>query len=214
MNYFEVLVEGGSDVPTMRELFTRRFGLEEKIHFRIHPHKGRGRLPNNILAEPDPKHQTLLDQLPAKLRGFSYLGDDACVVVLVDADDTLCDQLLGELDLMLQRLPRKPNNVLFRLAVEETESWFIADTQAVQSAYPRAKLQRLRNIQPDAIVGAWEALADAIGAKRNEVTGADKFGWAEKIAPHLNFDTPFSPSLKELIKSLDECVDDAPQEEP
>ena len=209
MNYFEVLVEGGSDVPTLRELFTRRFGLEEKVHFRIHAHKGRGRLPNNILAEPDRKHQTLLDQLPAKLRGFSYLGNEACVIVLVDADDTPSEELLGELDSMLRRLPRKPNNVLFRLAVEETESWFIADTQAVQSAYPRAMLQRLRNIQPDAIIGAWEALADAIGVKRKEVTGADKFGWAEKIAPHLDFDNPISPSLKELIDSVEGCIDDA-----
>lgn len=202
MNYFEVLVEGGSDVPTMRELFTRKFGLEEKVHFRIHPHKGRGRLPNNILAEPDPKHQTLLDQLPAKLRGFSYLGDEACVVVLVDADDTPSDQLLGDLSAMLQRLPRKPKNVVFRLAVEETESWFIADTQAVLRAYPRAKVQRLRGIQPDAIVGAWEVLADAIGAKRADVTGADKYAWAEKIAPHLDFDLPTSPSLRELVEGV------------
>lgn len=207
MNYFEILVEGSSDVPTMRELFTRKFGLEEKVNFRIHPHKGRGRLPTNILGEPDPKRQTLLDQLPAKLRGFSYLGNDACVVVLVDADDTPPEQLLGELNLMIQQLPRRPDNVIFRLAVEETESWFIADTQAIQKAYPKAKLQRLRNIQPDSIVGAWEALADAIGEKRNEVTGPDKFKWAEKIAPHLDLEEPTSPSFKSLIEGIAEKID-------
>ncbi len=206
MNYFEVLVEGSSDVPTIRELMTRRFGLEENVHFRIHPHKGRGKLPINPLGQPDLKHQALLDQLPAKLRGFSYLGDDACVVVIVDVDDTPCDQLLKELNDMLECLPRKPNRVLFRLAIEETESWFIADSHAVLKAYPKAKVQRLRSIQPDAVVGAWEVLAEALGAKREEVTGADKYVWAEKIAPHLDFDNPSSPSLKNLIDGIGQQV--------
>jgi hypothetical protein len=207
MNYFEVLVEGGSDVPTVRELFERKFGLQEKIHFRIHPHKGRGRLPDNILAEADPKRPTLLDQLPAKLRGFSYLGRESCVVILVDADDTPPKQLLGELKAMLRRLPRKPENVVIRLAVEETESWFLADLGAVQKAFPKAKLQKLRNIPPDAIVGAWEMLADAIGIKRDEVTGRDKYGWAEKIAPYLNFDNPVSPSLESFVKDIQNNID-------
>jgi len=107
---------------------------------------------------------------------------------------------------VLQKLPRKPSRVVFRLAVEETESWFIADTQAILKAYPKAKIQKLRNIQPDAIVGAWEALADAIGSKRAEVTGPDKFAWAEKIAPYLDFDNPVSPSLKGLIDDISEHV--------
>ena len=75
MTWFEILVEGGSDVPALREILTRKFALEENTHFRIHPHKGRGKLPANPLARPDLRHQALLDQLPAKLRGFSYHGD-------------------------------------------------------------------------------------------------------------------------------------------
>jgi hypothetical protein len=49
MTYFEVLVEGGSDVPALREILTRKFALEEGRDFRIHPHKGRGKLPVNPL---------------------------------------------------------------------------------------------------------------------------------------------------------------------
>lgn len=202
MTYFEVLVEGGSDVPTMRELLTRKFGLIEKENFRIHPHKGRGKIPENVLAAPDPRRQTLLDQLPAKLKGFSYLGDDACVVVVVDADDTAPENLIADFGAMLEKLPRRPRNIIICLAVEETESWFIADIPAVLKAYPRAKLQRLKNIQPDAVVGAWEALADAIGVRRIDVTGPDKFAWAERVAPHLNFDAPVSPSLRQLVEEL------------
>lgn len=199
MMRFEVLVEGASDVPTMREILTRRFGLEENTHFRIHPHKGRGNLPADLLAPPSPQHQALLDQLPAKLRGFSYLRDDACVIVVVDVDDTPPQQLMKELDTMLERLPKRPKRVLFGLAIEEMESWFIADHKAVLQAYPRAKIPKIR---PDDIVGAWEKLAEALNLKRNDISGADKCKWAQAIAPYLDLDNPYSPSLKKLIEDI------------
>lgn len=203
MSYFEVLVEGGSDVPALREILTRKFNLEENVHFRIHPHKGRGRLPANLLAQPDPKHQALLEQLPAKLRGFGrYLGESACVLVVLDADDTPCDELVAALQAMLEQLPTRPQRVLFRLAVEETESWFIADENAILAAFPKAKVQKLRNIEPDAIVGAWEALADVLKVNKDTVTGADKHTWATAIAPHLDLDNPRSPSLQNLIAGV------------
>lgn len=203
MSYFEVLVEGGSDVPALKEILTRKFGLEENTHFRIHPHKGRGKLPANLLKQPDPKHQALLDQLPAKLRGFGrYLDDEACVLVIMDADDTPCYELLEELNRMLAQLPTRPPRVLFRLAIEETESWFIADENAVLAAYPKAKVQKMRGVDPDAIIGAWEVLADVLNVNRQEVTGADKYSWAEAISPHLNLDTPRSPSLRALLDGI------------
>lgn len=68
--FLEILLEGASDVPTVKEILTRRFNLAEGEHFRIHPHKGKGKLPLNSLARPDVKHRGLLDQLPAKLRGY------------------------------------------------------------------------------------------------------------------------------------------------
>lgn len=210
MSYFEVLVEGASDVPTLREVLTRRFGLIEGEHFRIHPHKGRGSLPRGLQRKPDLKHQGLLDQLPAKLTGYGhYLGDEACVLVVIDADDTPCAQLLQALNDMLAQLPHRPPRVLFRLAIEETESWFIADDQAVARAYPkttRARLNRLRQIEPDAICGAWEALAQALGIRVDEVTGADKVAWACAIAPHLNLDAPRSPSLGRLLAGIEREV--------
>lgn len=203
MSYFEVLVEGGSDVPSLLEIFTRRFGLQENIDFRIHPHRGRGKLPTNFLSKPDPKRQGLLDQLPAKLRGFGhYLDSSACVLIVIDADDTPADQLLNELNTMLAQLPTRPSRVLFRLAIEETESWFIADENAVLAAYPKARVQRLRGIAPDSIVGAWEVLADVLKADKKEVTGVDKYQWANAIAPHLDLDNPRSPSLKLLIDGI------------
>lgn len=203
MTYFKILVEGSSDEPMVREIMIRRFGLVEGPDFHIHPHKGRGNLPENPLARPDPKHRGLLDQLPATLQGLAYCGEDICVLVLIDVDDNACKDLLADLTAMLKMLPKKPKRVLFRLAIEETESWFVADSEAVKSAYPRARLQVLRGLPPDAIVGAWERLAEALGEPVAQVTGRDKYSWAEQIAPHLNLDAPVSPSLKKFISGVE-----------
>lgn len=203
MTWFELLVEGASDVPAVRDVLTRRFGLEENVNFRIHPHKGRGSLPGDLLGQPDPKQQTLLHQLPAKLKGFSHLDDDSCVVVLVDVDRDPCGELLAQLNAMLVRLPKRPARVLFRLAIEETESWFIADADAVVAAFPRARTQKMRRIAADDIIGAWEELAAALGIKTSAVTGSDKYAWAERISPYLNLQEPQSPSLRKFIEGID-----------
>ncbi len=200
MTRFEVLVEGASDVPVVREVLQRRFGLIEGEHFRIHPHQGKGQLPANPLTTPNRNKRQLLHQLPAKLRGFAKSDPDAVVLVVVDADATPCTQLLAELNHMLARLHTRPARVLFRLAIEETESWFIADTAAVQKAFPKAKVAPLKKLQPDAVVGAWERLAECIGSTGS--SGTDKRRWAEQICPHLDFDRPRSPSLGKLISGV------------
>lgn len=201
--FIEVLTEGASDVPVVREVLTRHFGLREDVEFRIHAHRGRGKLPANPLAQPNPKHRGLFDQLPAKLRGFGkYMNDDYLVLVLADVDNDDCVELLEELSSMLAQLPSKPPRVLFRLAIEETESWFLADTTAIRQAYPKAKLTTVQNLVPDARVGAWEKLAICLNREPNTVTGGDKYNWAKEIAPHLNLHAPFSPSLGKLISGL------------
>lgn len=202
MTWFVVLVEGASDVPAVREVLTRRFGLKEEEHFRIHPHQGKGKLPTNPLARPDPKQRQLLHQLPAKLRGYAKsLVPNSVVLVVVDCDDTPCTELLADLNRMLTALPERPARVMFRLAIEETESWFVADPNAVKRAFPRANVAALRKIQPDAIVGAWERLAEAAGLPARS-SGADKLRWASQICPHLDLETPNSPSLEKLISGV------------
>ena len=202
MTWLEVLVEGTSDVPAVKEVLKRRFGLEEDEHFRIHPHQGKGKLPENPLARPDPNQRQLLHQLPAKLRGYAKsLSADAVVLVVVDADDMPCAELLADLNSMLAKLPVRPVRVLFRLAIEETESWFIADPAAVKRAFPKANVTALKKLQPDAIVGAWERLAEAIGVPAKS-SGTDKLRWAAQICPHLDLEQPSSPSLGKLISGL------------
>ena len=200
--FIEVLTEGASDVPVVREVLARHFGLSEHFDFRIHPHRGRGNIPANPLAQPDPKHRGLFDQLPAKLRGFGKYMDAQCLgLVLIDVENDDCEQLLAGLHALLRSLPAKPPRVLFRLAMEETESWFLADSNAIKQAFPNAKLGLIRNIAPDARVGAWEKLAECLGHEPS-LGAPGKTKWAEKIAPYLNLDTPFSPSLGKLISGL------------
>ena len=201
--FIEVLTEGASDVPVVREVLTRHFGLNEHIDFQIHAHRGRGRIPANLLAQPAQKHRGLLDQLPAKLRGFGkYMDNQFLVLVLIDADQEDCKDLLEQLNSLLSQLPSHPPRVLFRLAIEETESWFLADKDAIRSAFPKAKLSVIQNVVADSRVGAWEKLAECLGRKPVEITGADKTYWAEKISPYLNLQTPISPSLSKLISGL------------
>lgn len=203
MIWIEVLVEGASDLPTVKEVLERKFKLVEGEHFRMHAHKGKGQLPDNPLKKPDPKHQGLLDQLPAKLRGYGKsLEPHSAVLVVIDTDTQDCRELLAQLNAMLLALPVKPR-VMFRLAIEETESWFIADINALRRAYPgTVKTSGLKNVQPDAVVGAWEKLAEALGVDRKMVAGPTKFQWAQKIAPHLDLEQPKSPSFKKLLDGV------------
>ncbi len=204
----EVLVEGGADMPAVREILVRRFGLVEDVDFRIHPHKGRGKLPANPRARPDPRQRGLLDQLPAKLRGYAHVPDCA-VVVLVDADDDDCRALKQSLLAMLAEITPRPACVLFRIAVEETESWLIAEPEAVRRAYPGANLRKLRKIAPDSVCGAWERLAEALGLEPVDCDGRDKHEWAENIMPMVDLDAPRSPSLRAFIAGVERLTREA-----
>jgi len=193
--FLEILVEGSTDVPTIREVLLR--------HFRIHPHKGKGKLPQKPSAHP--KRRGLLDQLPAKLRAYSHLPSGYCVVVLVDADNDDCKELKQSLVELYQTLGKykRPVCVLFRIAVEETESWFLADKNAIRAAFPHANLNRLpKKKSPDSIVGAWEKLAEVLGKNPTECDGKDKFEWAAAISPHLDLEQPKSPSLKAFVEGV------------
>jgi Domain of unknown function (DUF4276) len=117
------------------------------------------------------------------------------VIVLVDADDEDC----RELKTYLMSLTPSPPKTLIRIAVEEIESWFLADEEAISRAFPRAKLSRLPGGPPDRVFGAWEALARVLDKDPTMVTGKEKATWAEAISRHLDLDEPRSPSLRAFI---------------
>lgn len=207
MRFIEVLCEGASDVPAARAVLTRRFNLVEQEHFRIHPHRGKGHLPppGQHLKRPHRGRDQLLDLLPIKLKNMglqSGPGFEIAVVVLVDADDDDCRKLKRDLVDMYNALPTRPERCLFRIAVEETESWFIAQPDAVVGAYPNADKTVLDDITPDAVCGASERLALCLGREPSKCTGGDKIEWAGSIAPRLDLDRPRSPSLAAFVNGV------------
>jgi hypothetical protein len=211
MRFIEVLCEGSSDVPAIREVLTRRFGLVEGQHFRIHPHRGKGKLPGaaNRLKAPAHGNDALLDQLPIKLKNMGKQtqgGYEVAVVVVVDADDDDCRQLKRDLVELYASLPTKPKTILFRIAVEETESWFLADINAVRRAYRSASIGTLREFNPDAVCGAWERLAECLGIDPDSCRGREKAEWASTISPHLDLVAPKSPSFAALISGIERLV--------
>ncbi len=209
MKYIQVLCEGSSDVPAIREVLSRHFKLEEGMQFQIHPHAGKGKLPprNRWLRTPDPRDRTLLGQLPAKLKHMgrqSHGQYEVAVVVLVDSDGDDCVKLKQSLRDLYDMLPTKPPHALFRIAVEETESWFLAEPAAIKAAYPQATLNELTGLKPDEICGAWERLARALG--ENDQGTPRKREWAERIVPHLPLQCPRSPSLATFVNGLSRLV--------
>lgn len=209
--YIEVLLEGASDEPVLRHVLSKHFQLHEGEHFRLHPHRGKGKLPANPLTLPAIHHRGLLDQLPAKLRGFGKsLPQHALVLVVVDVDDEDCHDLLQRLVALLSSINPKPR-VLFRLAIEETESWFLADAAAVKAAFPGAKTRLFQDVPADAVIGAWEQLAHAIGVEVESITGRHKYDWAVAIAPHLKLAPAVSPSLAKLLAGVSRYLDEVSQ---
>jgi Domain of unknown function (DUF4276) len=216
MRFIEVLCEGSSDVPAIREVLKRRFRLTEGTNFRIHAHRGKGQLPapRDRLKPPARGNDALLPQLPIKLKNMGRQtqgGFEVAVVVVVDADNDDCRQLKQSLVDLYKALPTKPSTVLFRIAVEETESWFLADPGAVRKAYGNAAAMQLDIYAPDQVCGAWEALARALG-EDPDLSGRRKFEWAEAISPHLNLNPPYSPSLASLVSGISRVLNvDSPQ---
>ena len=198
-----VLVEGTSDVPTVREVFVRGLGQVQGSNFQIYWHRGKGRLPQDLTAPPNARDATLLGLLPAKLRAYGKANFNDPVVVLVDADRDDWKVLKAQLDAVLAATVPRPKEVLFRIAVEEIESWLIADTAAVQQAYPTANIPLLSAIPFDSVVGAWEKLANALHLNPDNCTGADKEDWAREISPFLTLSTPPSPTFQAFIRGLE-----------
>jgi Domain of unknown function (DUF4276) len=197
------LVEGPGEEAFLRAWLPRF--LRPGHSFAISPHQGKGRLSAKPHKRPDPKQRGLLDQLPAKLRAYgkTLQADTDRVVVLVDLDDQDCYDLKKRLVALLKHCDPKPV-VLFRIAIEETEAFFLGDAPALKLAFPGAKTGKLRKYELDSICGAWELLRDIIG---EEPESEDKVAWAQAIAPHLTVkwqgrSANKSPSFQQFCRGI------------
>lgn len=206
--HFEFLVEGQAELTALSILMSRILGDYDQPHtWKIHKHRGIGRIPDDPRAKPNKHDQTLLHNLPSKLRAYGDEGrDDIVVVVLVDLDDRPdCGSFKSDLAQLLDYCHQQPKT-LFRIAIEELEAWFLGDQNAIKQAYPDARQQVLDAYVQDSQCGTWEKLAEAIypgglaalgqHGKRSVRILEQKKIWAKEICLLLDVQTNQSPSFQ------------------
>jgi len=212
--HFEILVEGQAELTALSILMGKILGEYGKPHtWKIHKHRGIGRIPDKPRESPNRNDQTLLHNLPSKLRAYGdECRDDMIVVVLVDLDTRVaCIEFKNELISLLDNCPRQPR-ALFRIAIEELEAWYLGDQRAVKRAYPEAQQHILDSYVQDSQIGTWEKLAEAIYpggfaklklyGKRSVRILEQKRVWAKDIAPFFDVDSNHSPSFQAFRDGL------------
>jgi len=191
------LVEGPSEERFLAGFLPR---LIPQHHFRIYPHQGKGSLPSDPTQPPNPLRRGVLDQLPAKLRawGKSFSSETDRVIIVVDADEDDCKDLLDRFQIMLQSIAPTPV-CLLRIAIEEVESWYLGDFPAIKRAFPAARPKDLEGYEPDTRCGAWELFQQVVGDKV-----VRKPYWGEKMGLELstNVSDNASPSFKKFCEAV------------
>ncbi|MFH0725410.1 MAG: DUF4276 family protein [Pseudomonadota bacterium] len=206
--HFEILVEGQVELTALSVLLQYIIGEYGKPHtWKIHKHRGIGDILENPTARTSKNNQTLLHNLPAKLRAYGKEGrDDVVVVVLLDLDNRPdCLSFKSDLANLLNYCTEKPKS-LFRIAFEELEAWFFGDPPALKQAYPGTRQQILDEYAQDSQCGTWEKLAEAIypgglnalgkHGKRSVRILEQKRIWAKEICPLMDVENNQSPSFQ------------------
>ena len=200
-----MLVEDQSGGIALEYLLEKILGENGSVHcWNIHFFKGLGLFPKYLNRPPDPHNWLLLEQLPRLLQGYGRsLPDFSVVLVVVDSDDKDCIAFKQDL-LEVQNMCDPQPKTLFRIAIEEIESWLLGDPFAVKLAFPNANEAVLNSYTQDSICGTWEVLADAVdrrGSSRlrratyREI-GKTKRRWAEQIAPLMDVNRNKSKSFQ------------------
>ena len=208
--HIEFLVEDSSGERLLAQLLPQILGEQGAQHtWRLKAYKGIGRIPPGLTAKTDPAKRILLDQLPRVLQAYGKTPGIDAVVVVLDTDRRDCKEFLRELQALALGCKAAPRT-LFRLAIEETEAWYLGDRAAVLRAYPRARCEVLDRYVQDSVCNTWELLADAVhvgGAAAVKkacwpLPAQLKHEWAEKIPPFMRLHHNASPSFGKLRDGL------------
>jgi Domain of unknown function (DUF4276) len=191
------LVEGPSERALLERWLPR---VLKNTEFRVHPHQGKGSLPDDLNEVPKHHRRGLLDQLIAKLKGFATSKDSRnhVIFVLVDADDDDPQELATRIEQAVEQIALDLA-VVVCLAVEETEAFYLGDLRALKKAFPRADLEVARNYESDSACGTWELFGRIVGDG-----GGNKVAWAEEMGLMLTTraSASRSPSFKKFVSKL------------
>lgn len=157
----------------------------------------------------------LLRELPNRLRGYKqWLPEKTIILVVVDRDDDDCRQLKQQLESIAEQAGFKTKSnphidgsfqVVNRIAIEELESWYFGDWQAVREAFPRMPdlAGKAPYRRPDEILGGtWEALQRELQKRGYFGSGLRKREFARAVAKHMKPDRNTSPSFACLRDAL------------
>jgi hypothetical protein len=207
--HIEILTEDSSGKALLEHLLPKLVGPYGEPHsWRIIKFGGIGHLPKGM-HDGDPKKRTLLNKLPAILRGYARTDSVDAVLVILDSDKRDCSAFLTELR-DTAAVSGADGKTMFRLAIEETEAWYFGDAAALLLGYPKAKQTIIDRYRQDSVCGTWELLADAIHTGGSvailktgwPLPGQIKHEWANRIGPHMNPDANQSPSFGKLRDGL------------
>ena len=202
MRQLEIIVEEPSMVETLRHLMPRIL-------------VGRGRWK----AVQMRNKQDLLKKLPARLRAYRKRIDqkeDLRIIVLIDRDSDDCMELKQQLEKMAKEAglfsktaPDQSGNfkVVNRIVVEELESWFIGDVEALKMAFSsllRAKFPGSFN-NPDN-GGSWERLHRFLARHGIYRKSYPKIEAARKIAKHMDPGRNHSRSFRVFVQGVESCL--------
>lgn len=180
VEHFEILVEEPSMEAALTILLPK---ILVDCSFKIHPHQCK---------------QDLLKHLTKRLRGYAkWIPKNWRIIVIVDRDNDDCKKLKSRLEQIALEANLKTRTsaqgcdwtVVNRIAIEELESWYFGDWNAVQKAYPKVVQTipckpKYRN--PDHIKGGtWEAFEKILQRAGYFTGGLRKIESAKEIAQYM-----------------------------
>jgi hypothetical protein len=163
----------------------------------------------------------LLKALSQRLAGYARrieAGEDLRIVVLIDQDSDDCtalkrqlEQAAAERGLTTKSRPDRNGRfvVVNRIVVDELESWFIGDPDALRNAFPKLPPANRKGIfaRPDNQGGkAWEQLHRFLKTHGIYRSSYPKIEAARKIAPHIDAGRNRSPSFRQFCVGLEALV--------
>jgi len=201
VEHLEILVEERSMEVFLRELLPGLIGNE--VTFNVYPSQGK---------------DDLLRNLPARLRGYSWLPVNWRVFVVVDRDNDDCHSLKEVMERAAANASLQTRRggassewrVANRIAVEELEAWYFGDWDAVREIYPKVQkdiAEKAAYRDPDNVEGGtWEAFervlqkAGYFGSGLNKTEAARSLG--KRLVPARNRSRSFAVFRDALLEAI------------
>lgn len=201
--HLEILVEEPSAEAALQNLVPKIVGKD--VSFRILVHQGKTDLLNKILP---------------KLRAYSkWITNEVKIVILVDLDRDDCLQLKEKLNKIAKDAGLKIKTsigeltsnfqILNRIAIEELESWFIGDKNAIHKTYNKVNPNELikpKYSNPDSISNTWEELERVLQKFHYYKGGLSKIQNARMISEQMDVNNNSSKSFNVFRSGLLQIV--------